>query len=65
MNIEPLLKTRIRQIEKTKFMNKKYSYIGIAFVILVFGIYVVRNLDDRISNETLIDNNRLNKKTNK
>ena len=63
MNIEPLLKTRIRQTEKTKFMNKKYSYVGIAFIILIFGIYVVRNLDDRISNETLIDNNRLNKKT--
>ncbi len=43
-------------------MNKKYSYIGIAFIILIFGIYVVRNLDDRISNDTLIDNNRLNKK---
>ena len=43
-------------------MNKKYSYIGIAFIILIFGIYVVRNLDDRISNETLIDTNRLNKK---
>lgn len=43
-------------------MKKKQSYIGIAFIILIFGIYVVRNLDDRISNQTLIDNNRLNKK---
>lgn len=43
-------------------MNKKYSYVGIAFVILVFGIYVVRNLDDRISNDTLVDDSRLNKK---
>ena len=43
-------------------MSKKNSYIGISFVILIFGIYVVRNLDDRISNETIIDSNRLNKK---
>ena len=41
-------------------MSRKNSYIGISFIILIFGIYVVRNLDDRISNETLIDNNRLN-----
>ena len=43
-------------------MSNKNSYIGISFVILIFGIYVVRNLDDRISNETIIDSNRLNKK---
>ncbi len=42
-------------------MNTKNSYIGIAFIILIFGIYVVRNLDDRISNETLIDENRFKK----
>ena len=41
-------------------MSRKNSYIGISFIILIFGIYVVRNLDDRISNDTLIDNNRLN-----
>ena len=62
MNIEQLLKTRIRQKEKIRYMNKKYSYVGIAFIILIFGIYVVRNLEDRISNDTLIDSNRLNKK---
>ena len=60
MNIELLLKIRIKQIEKTSYMSRKNSYIGISFIILIFGIYVVRNLDDRISNETLIDNNRLN-----
>ena len=43
-------------------MSKKNSYIGISFVILIFGIYVVRNLDDRITNQTIIDSNRLNKK---
>ena len=51
MNIELLLKIRIKQIEKTSYMSRKNSYIGISFIILIFGIYVVRNLDDRISNE--------------
>ena len=61
MNIEQPLKIKIKQIEKTSYMSRKNSYIGISFIILIFGIYVVRNLDDRISNETLIDTNRLNK----
>jgi hypothetical protein len=61
MNTEQLLKIKIKQTEKTSYMSKKNSYIGISFIILIFGIYVVRNLDDRISNETIIDNNRLNK----
>ena len=61
MNIELLLKIKIKRKEKTSYMSKKNSYIGISFIILIFGIYVVRNLDDRISNETIIDNNRLNK----
>ena len=61
MNIEQLLKIKIKQTEKTSYMSKKNSYIGISFIILIFGIYVVRNLDDRISNETIIDDNRLNK----
>ena len=61
MNTEQLLKIKIKQTEKTSYMSKKNSYIGISFIILIFGIYVVRNLDDRISNETIIDDNRLNK----
>ena len=60
MSIEQHLK--IKQLEKTNYMSKKNSYIGISFVILIFGIYVVRNLDDRITNQTIIDSNRLNKK---
>ena len=62
MSIEPLLKIKTKQLEKTNYMSKKNSYLGISFIILIFGIYVIRNLDDRISNETLIDDNRLNKK---
>ncbi|MAD98190.1 MAG: SCO family protein [Flavobacteriaceae bacterium] len=41
-------------------MKKKYSYAGIVFIVLLFGIYVVRNLDDRLSNDKLIDDSRLN-----
>jgi protein SCO1/2 len=62
MSIEQHLKIKIKQLEKTNYMSKKNSYIGISFVILIFGIYVVRNLDDRITNQTIIDSNRLNKK---
>lgn len=62
MNIELLLKIKRKQPEKIRGMNNKNSYIGIAFIVLIFGIYVVRNLDDRISNDILIDENRLNKK---
>ncbi len=41
-------------------MKKKYSYIGITLVILLFGSYVVRNVDRRIDENNLIDENRLN-----
>ena len=54
MSIEQHLKIKIKQLEKTNYMSKKNSYIGISFVILIFGIYVVRNLDDRITNQTII-----------
>lgn len=46
-------------------MKNKYSYVGIAFVILVFGIYVVRNIDSRFQEKDLIQDNRLNKIENK
>ena len=42
-------------------MNKKYSYVGISFVLLLFGIYVVRNLDRRIHENDLVQEDRLNK----
>ncbi|MBL4605239.1 MAG: SCO family protein [Flavobacteriaceae bacterium] len=35
-------------------MNKKYSYIGIAFIILVFGIYVIPKLVDRFKKSDLV-----------
>ncbi|QNM85341.1 SCO family protein [Polaribacter pectinis] len=30
-------------------MSKKYSYVGVSFIILLFGIYVVRNLGNRVN----------------
>ena len=30
-------------------MRKKYSYVGISFIILLFGIYVVRNIGNRVN----------------
>lgn len=42
-------------------MKKKHSYIGISFIILLFGIYVVRNLDRRIDENDLVQDDRLNK----
>lgn len=41
-------------------MKKKYSYIGVALVIFLFGAYVVRNLDRRIDENDLVDEDRLN-----
>jgi len=42
-------------------MNKKYSYVGVSLIILLFGIYVVRNLDRRLNENDLVQENRLNK----
>lgn len=42
-------------------MKKKYSYIGISFIILLFGIYVVRNIERRVNDNDLVEGDRLNK----
>jgi len=42
-------------------MKKNKSYIGITFIILVFGIFAIPKIIDRISNDTITDANRLNK----
>jgi protein SCO1/2 len=42
-------------------MKKKHSYVGISFVVLLFGIYVVRNIDRRVNENDLVQENRLNK----
>lgn len=38
---------------------KKNSYIGITFIILVFGIIFVPKIVNRIKNGTVVDNNRM------
>jgi len=43
-------------------MTKKpnYSYIGISFIILVFGIIFIPKILDRLENETMVDQDRHN-----
>ena len=36
-------------------MNKKQTYIGISIVVFVFGIFAVKNVIQRISNNKIID----------
>lgn len=40
-----------------------YSYVGIAFIILVFGILFIPKIIDRISNNSIVEDDRLNVKT--
>lgn len=42
-------------------MKKNKSYIGISFIILVFGIFAIPKIIDRVSNDRITDANRLNK----
>ncbi len=42
-------------------MKGNKSYIGITFIILVFGIFAIPKIIDRISNDNITDANRLNK----
>ena len=45
-------------------MLKNKSYIGISFIILVFGIYAVPKIMDRIQNNDIVKGDRLDKVTN-
>jgi protein SCO1/2 len=38
---------------------KKYSYIGISFIVLIFGIIFFPRIMDRIENESINDSKRL------
>ena len=40
---------------------KNKSYIGISFVILIFGIWAVPNIVERIKNHTVVKGDRLNR----
>ena len=37
-----------------------YSYIGIAFIILVFGIIFIPRIVDRVKSDSIVENDRLN-----
>lgn len=41
-------------------MNKKYTYIWISLIILIFGIIVIPNIIDRIKEGTVVQNDRMN-----
>jgi protein SCO1/2 len=40
-------------------MNKKYSYIGISFIILLFGIYTIPKIVDRFRDVDLVKFNKV------
>lgn len=40
--------------------KKNYSYIWIAFIILIFGIFVIPKLVDRYKSNNIVQNDRLN-----
>jgi len=40
-------------------MFKNKSYIGISFIILIFGIYAVPKIVDRVKNDEIVKGNRL------
>ena len=43
-------------------MSKKtnYSYVGVGFIILIFGIIFIPKIITRVSNDTTVENDRLN-----
>lgn len=46
---------------------KKYSYVGVSFILLIFGIYFVPKIVEGIKNQSIVKNDRLsavNPKTN-
>ncbi len=42
-------------------MKNKYSYVGVAFIILIFGIYAIPKIVTRYQNNDIVKENRLNK----
>ena len=41
-------------------MNRKKTYIGIAVIVLIFGIIVIPKIIDRSMRGEVVDNDRLN-----
>ncbi|TLP82265.1 SCO family protein [Maribacter sp. ACAM166] len=42
-------------------MNKKYTYVWVSLIVLIFGIIVIPLIVDRVSSGTVVENDRLNK----
>ncbi|WP_378185687.1 SCO family protein [Aquimarina sp. W85] len=38
---------------------KKYSYVGISFIVLIFGIIFIPKIVNRVTNTSVTDNNRM------
>ena len=51
--------------DKFKVMFKNKSYIGISFIILVFGIYAIPKIVSRIQSNSVVKGDRLDKVINK
>ncbi len=45
--------------------TNKYTYIWISLIVLVFGIIFIPRIVDRVKGDTIVENDRLNKKDNK
>ncbi|MDO1513494.1 SCO family protein [Maribacter confluentis] len=41
-------------------MNKKYTYVWVSLIVLIFGIIVIPRIVDRMSTGTVVQNDRLN-----
>ena len=41
-------------------MKKNYSYIGIAFIILVFGIYSIPKIIGKVQEKSVVEKDRMN-----
>mgnify|MGYP000200442429 CR=1 FL=1 len=41
-------------------MNKKYTYVWVSLIILIFGIIVIPRVVDRLKSGTVVENDRMN-----
>ncbi len=41
-------------------MNKKYTYVWVSLIVLIFGIIVVPRIVDRLKSGTVVENDRMN-----
>jgi len=42
-------------------MNKKYTYVWVSLIVLIFGIIVIPRIVERLSSGTVVENDRLNR----